>query len=77
MKGLSLLNNLLNTKDKNDLDIEGHISMKASQFAQLEAIGSTVDESMKVALLISSLDDLSENEPMIASIHTLGQETTS
>lgn len=53
-----------------------HISMKDSQFAQLAAMGSSVDELMRVALLIFSLKDQSEFEPMIASIHTLGQEVT-
>lgn len=42
-KRLEQLNNLLNNKQKKDLEMVDHIRMMESQFAQRAAIGATVE----------------------------------
>lgn len=47
-----------------------------AQFSKLASMESNISESLKVALLISSLSNMSEYGPMIASFNTLSKEVT-
>lgn len=71
-----MLNNTPDTKYKADLGMGDNISMMVSQFPVLAVMGSNENESMKKAPFNSPTNNRSKYEPMIASIDTLGQETT-
>lgn len=76
MDRLNLPNIFLNTKYDKELDMGDHVSIMESQFAQLVVMGSTVDESMRLAFLIYPLNNQTVYELVISFIRTLGKRRT-
>lgn len=66
MNRVRLLNNSLNIKYQNEADIVDHISEVESNYSQQAAIGSTIYDSTKAVLSISSLNDQRQYRTMIA-----------
>lgn len=51
-----------------------HVSKMESQFTKLDAVGSLVDDLMKVTLLISSPNQKTLFEPAIVFVYTYSQD---
>lgn len=51
-----------------------HVSTLKARFRRLSSTGSSISESMKIALLLSSLSNLPEYRPVIASVNSLQTE---
>lgn len=71
MNRLGLLTNFLNTRYKQHAEMRENVLQMESQCGHLSAIGSEIDESMKVGLLISSFREYKACNPTNLSIHTL------
>lgn len=72
---LRALNNLLNTKCKNDIDVRFHIANLESQYSCLVVVWSTFEESLKAAIMLSSVSNLRRHAPIMASTNSLKEET--
>lgn len=73
---LSISNTLLNKNFTNGEDMGDDVVSIESQFSRLASIGSTINESMKVAILLSSLLVSNECSPVIASVNTMQEHLT-
>lgn len=73
---LSVLNTLLNMILKKSSNMRDHIAILESQFSRLATMGSNLEESLKVAILLSSLSELMEYNAVTVSINALAESTT-
>lgn len=68
---LNVLIVVLNMKHSKGASMEDYVSTREAQFSRLSSMSSSISESMKIALLLSSLANLPEYRIMIASGKTL------
>lgn len=73
---LCLLQTMFNLRTNRKKVMGGDVWFLRSQFSRLHAMGTALEEPLKVALLISSLSNLSEFQLITASINALPQHTT-
>lgn len=71
---LEAMNKLLNEKYRGTTDRGDHVVRLVSKFSRLEAMGSPIEESIKVANLLFSLADQKEFAPIVAFVYTLREE---
>lgn len=62
---LKALKILLNTKFSNNTDVRDHVAYLKSRFSLLAAMGSTIEESLNVDILLSSVRNHQELAPNI------------
>lgn len=65
----------LNTNIKKDTEVRGHFAHLESQCSHLASLGSTFEESLKGAILLSLVTSHREFVPIICSIITIEEET--
>lgn len=63
---LALRLNILNTKDDRREHMRDHVGRLESQSARLETMQSELDDSVKLTIMIDTLRDNPEYEPLIA-----------
>lgn len=71
---LGLLDNVLNIKQLKGADTGDHVSTLEARFCILASMGSSISESMKIALLLSAMSNLLECRPIISSLNSLQRE---
>lgn len=76
MRGLEAFTNLFGTRYEQHTRMTERISQLESRFAHRAKLGSEIDESTKMALLLSSTKKYNECNPVKASIHTIQNEGT-
>lgn len=60
MNGLGVLNSLLNTKNINKLHMRHHVLQLESQFSRFAEMGSFIEQSIKIIILLSLMTDRQE-----------------
>lgn len=68
---LSTLNNLLHTDLEGIKEIDYHVVILESQFSSLVAMTTTVEESMKIATIVTSLSNFTNIAPIVTSVSTI------
>lgn len=71
MNRLEVMKSHLNTRYINDMDMGDHVLRLELQFSRPETIGYCLEEPMKLAIVLSSMNSREEYAPFISSIHKM------
>lgn len=76
IKKLTVLRNLLNMKHMRARNIGDHISILESQYARLEAMQTSLNDSTNVAVLVTTLLNIPDFKLLLTSISVLSEKDT-
>lgn len=71
---LMVLNIFPNIRLRSNNEMVDHVTQLKSQLLRLAAMGSVIEERMKIAVLLSALNNQRERSPTIGSVHMIQHE---